>query len=115
MTISVEDYLESIESEISRNTYINAARLYGRVCGYFLVKNLELQIPDACIGENDNLMYVWETVEHYLESEIFNDGKIEWFYRNKNTEENWGTDNSINEDNWSEDIWFFLSLFLNKE
>jgi hypothetical protein len=51
-----------------------------------------LQIPSICPGHASNLMYTWNRDEHYLECEIFEQGEIEFFYRNRNTGETWGED-----------------------
>jgi hypothetical protein len=51
-----------------------------------------LQIPSVCPGNVSNLMYTWNKDDHYLECEIFEEGEIEFFYRNRNTGETWGED-----------------------
>ena len=62
-----------------------------------LKKQLELQgsrleVPDASPGHSDNFMYVWSRGSHYLECEVFGNGDVEFFYRNRKTNEVWGED-----------------------
>jgi hypothetical protein len=49
-------------------------------------------LPAICPGDANNLMYTWNHGEHYLECEIFEQGEIEFFYRNRHTGETWGED-----------------------
>jgi len=65
---------------------------------YFLLKGLSLEIPDACPGQSDNLMYAWSKGEHYLECEIFGNKELEFFYQNRNTSEVWGEDTSLEQE-----------------
>jgi hypothetical protein len=51
-----------------------------------------LKVPHACPGSSNNIMYIWEIGDHYLECEIFDSGEIEFFYRNSTTRETWGED-----------------------
>jgi len=73
-----------------------------------------LQPPDACPGESDNLMFVWNKGEHYLECEVFGNGAVEFFYRNRLTDERWGEDITL-ESKLTPAIIKKLMLFLTSE
>lgn len=65
---------------------------------YFLLKGLCLEVPDACPGQSDNFMYAWSKGEHYLECEIFGNKALEFFYQNRNTNEVWGEDTTLEQE-----------------
>lgn len=48
-----------------------------------------MSVPDACPGLNGQLLYTWDSGVHHLEIEIFPDGVIELFYRNRASGELW--------------------------
>lgn len=73
-------------------------------------KELCLEVPDACPGSKDNFVYTWSKSEHYLECEIFGTGEVEFFYRNRNSGEDWGEDTTL-EQGFSTDILDKCSLF----
>jgi len=70
----------------------NARQVLRNLNSHFRQDHLFLEPPDACPGESDNLMFVWNKVEHYLECEIFGNGAVEFFYKNRLTDERWGED-----------------------
>ena len=100
--------LETGEEKISLTLLDNALLVWQKLREHFSDKCLE--IPDACPGHRSNFMYTWSTGEHYLECEIFVNGDVEFFYKNKKTREIWGEDNSI-DCRFSRDIWDKLELF----
>ena len=51
-----------------------------------------LPMPDAYPGPNDELLYTWDRKEHHLELEIYADGSMEAFYRNRNDGSLWAGD-----------------------
>ena len=65
---------------------------------HFLLKGLCLEVPDACPGQSDNLMYAWSKGEHYFECEIFGNKALEFFYQNRNTSEIWGEDTTLEQE-----------------
>lgn len=72
-----------------------AEQVWSHLKNHFRTQGKCLEVPDACPGSNDNFMYVWSTAEHYLECEIFGDGTVEFFYRNRSTGDNWGEDTTL--------------------
>jgi hypothetical protein len=53
-----------------------------------------LPVPDAAPGPEGQLLYTWNRAEHHLEAEIFPNGSIEMFYRNRITGDLWGHDST---------------------
>jgi len=92
------DYIQSLRSEVisgsetdfTLSVLENAERVWEKLREVFSSQSKCLEIPDACPGYNDNLMYAWSRGEHYLECEIFGSGEVEFFYRANN--EVWGED-----------------------
>jgi hypothetical protein len=114
----LENYLDTLRSEARA---INESEFTVEVINYawqvwlmlsnsFLGKNLCLEVPDACPGQDDNFMYTWSRAEHYLECEIFGSGSVEFFYRNRSSSENWGEDITV-EDECSAAILEKVALF----
>jgi hypothetical protein len=62
-----------------------ADQIWKNLNDYF--ENESLEVPDACPGNDDNFMYTWSKDEHYLECEIFSNGAIEFFYRDRTSGE----------------------------
>jgi hypothetical protein len=73
----------------------NARQVLQNLNSHFRRDHLFLEIPDACPGESDNFMFLWNKGEHHLECEIFGNGAVEFFYRNRSTNEVWGEDITI--------------------
>lgn len=48
-----------------------------------------LCVPDACPGSQGQMLLTWDRADHHLEIEIFPNGAIESFYRNRATAELW--------------------------
>lgn len=77
--------------------------------------NKVLEIPDCCPSESNegdfHIILTWDKDEHYLECEIFNNGDIEFFYRNRFTKQDWGEDTTLTQP-LSEEVIEKLSLFV---
>lgn len=74
-----------------------AGQIWEKLQTYFYAKGRSLDIPDACPGSHDNFMFTWSKREHYFECEIFDSGEVEFFYRNRQTGQNWGEDTTLEE------------------
>jgi hypothetical protein len=85
------------ESEFSEGVLDIAWLVWMRLRNHFMENKLCLEVPDACPGQKDNFMYTWSKEEHYLECEIFGNGEIEFFYRNRKTGQNWGEDTTLDQ------------------
>ncbi|MBW4426872.1 MAG: hypothetical protein KME50_21095 [Nostoc desertorum CM1-VF14] len=98
------DYIQSLRSEVVASTETEftlsvlekAEQTWENLRSVFLLKGQCLEVPDACPGCQDNLMYAWSKGEHYLECEIFGTGEVEFFYRNNN--ETWGEDIKVGQE-----------------
>jgi len=86
---------ELIDSGFSTKVLDNARQILNRLNSHFRRDHLFLEIPDACPGESDNFMFVWDKGDNYLECEIFGNGAVEFFYRNRATNEVWGEDITV--------------------
>ena len=73
----------------------------------------DLAVPDACPGNENNFMYAWNKGEHYLECEIFDTGEVEFFYKQRSTQEIWGEDATL-ESTFSDDILEKVSIFVHQ-
>lgn len=51
-----------------------------------------LSVPDAAPALGGQLIYTWDRGEHHLEVEIFPDAPSEFFYLNRETDEDWAAD-----------------------
>ena len=99
----INEYLLTLEKELiedKQSTYtielLNIAWFVWLKLKYtFYKQGLKLMVPDACIGSNNNFMFAWRNDVHYLECEIFANGLVEFFYRNRTTNEVWGEDIAI--------------------
>lgn len=105
------EIIEAGEAQFSERVLNLSWSVWEALKSLFEAKGLCLEVPDACPGSKDNFMYTWSKSEHYLECEIFGSGEIEFFYRNRNTEEVWGEDTTL-EQRFSTDIFNKASLFL---
>lgn len=114
-------YLHGLQAEVLDREYPNSCSKNGslEIAWYvwsclrdqFADQGLCLEVPDAGLGENKNLMYVWSKAEHYLECEIFLHSKeIEFFYRNRNSKYVWGKDVTL-DDLLNPEVLEKLSLF----
>ncbi len=70
-----------------------------------------LPIPDACPGPDGELLYTWDREEHHFEAEVFPSGAVEFFYRNRLTDELWEHDGMI-DDPIPESVIAKMSLFI---
>lgn len=86
---------ELVNSGFSTKVLDNARQTLKRLNNHFRRDCLFLEIPDACPGESDNFMFVWDKGDNYLECEIFGNGAVEFFYRNRSTNELWGEDITV--------------------
>jgi len=84
------EIISGLETEFTLSVLKNAEQVWKKMREIFSSQGKCLEIPDACPGYNDNLMYTWLRGEHYLECEIFGSGEVEFFYRANN--EVWGED-----------------------
>jgi len=99
----LEYYLKSLHSEArSANEFeftvcvINySLQVWQALSAHFSRLGLCLEVPDACPGQSDDLMYTWSKAEHYLECEIFGSGAVEFFYRNRKSGGVWGEDTTL--------------------
>jgi hypothetical protein len=94
-TIFLIDYSWKIWQELSK---VSSKR------GFYL------SVPDACPGQNNNFMYTWSKDEHYLECEVFGSGEVEFFYKNRETNDVWGED-TVLEEGFSSNILDKVALF----
>lgn len=92
---SIEEYLDSLRTESTETVIDTAWEVWERLRNHFLSKDLYLEIPDACPGEKDNFMYTWTKSEHYFECEVFGTGEIEFFCRNRDCNQVWGEDTTL--------------------
>ena len=51
-----------------------------------------LPIPASVVGEGGEIHYAWDNSPHYMEAEIFPDGRIEWVYVDRETGATWFSD-----------------------
>jgi len=122
----MNEYLDSLKEEAIR---INGDESVIWLAKDFLTlfinklaqQNKVLEVPDCCPSEsnegNFHIMFIWDKDEHYLECEIFNSGVIEFFYRNRDSGEDWGWDLNYSVvkpgfNNHSDELIDKLSLFV---
>jgi hypothetical protein len=99
----LQEYLDLLRDEIritgevefSENILDLAWLVWKKLREHFMKNKLCLEVPDACPGQKDNFMYTWSEGEHYLECEIFGNGEIEFFYRNRKNGRNWAEDTTL--------------------
>jgi hypothetical protein len=93
-------YIEQDRTSVSEALYTVIIKTWNLISS--LVSGIEL--PEACSGYRDNFMFTWKNSNHYLEVEIFLDGRLEFFYRKlgiinalgiHNTEDLWGEDTAL--------------------
>ena len=77
----------------------------------FITNQMLLRVPDACGGDDGRLMFTWSLGPHYLEYEFLPDGVVEYFYRNRETEDLFGEDLTW-KNPLSDDALSYLSLFV---
>lgn len=116
-------YLKSLKDEAiaindSENIILKAYSVWSNLRDTFFYKKPKqiLEVPDCCPNTGSqgefHIMFTWTKDEHYLECEIFNNGDIEFFYRNRiMPSEGWGEDYTIGQ-TFSEDLIDKLSLFV---
>jgi len=92
----------------------NSCKVWKTLNSHFRRNHLFLEVPDTCPGESDNFMFVWNKGEHYLECEIFGNGAVEFFYKNRFSDEVWGEDTTVDE-NLTSDILKKLILFVSEK
>jgi hypothetical protein len=49
-------------------------------------------VPNASPGGEQQILYSWDRDNHHLECEVFPDGRVEWFYRDRATGALWDLD-----------------------
>ena len=60
--------------------------------GVWAVSGFRLPAPDAAPAEDGRVFYGWDRAEHHLDMEVFENGQIELFYRNRTTGDLWEDD-----------------------
>jgi hypothetical protein len=98
--LHLRDYLDSLQAEALSNSEAEftikvldiAWQVWNKLKDHFQEKGKCLEVPDACPGSQDNFMYTWSKADHHFECEIFGSGEVEFFYRNRSTDEVWGED-----------------------
>jgi hypothetical protein len=85
-------------------------KIWQELSKIFSKRGFYLSVPDACPGEHDNFMYTWSKDKHYLECEIFGSGEVEFFYKNRETNDVWGED-TVLEEGFSSNILDKIALF----
>ena len=100
----MNEYLDSLKEEAIR---INGDESVIWLAKDFLTllinklahQNKVLEVPDCCPNNGSqgdfHIMLTWDKDEHYLECEYFNSEEIEFFYRNRLTNEVWSWEYSI--------------------
>jgi hypothetical protein len=86
-------------------------KIWQKLSSIFSKQGFYLSVPDACPGQNNNFMYTWSKDEHYLECEVFGSGEVEFFYKNRATDDVWGED-TVLEDEFSSNILDKVALFV---
>lgn len=86
------------QSEFTELVIDIAWQVWEKLRSYFLSNDLCLEVPDACPGQRNNFMYTWSKGEHYFECEIFGSKEVEFFYRNRNSNEVWGEDTTLGQE-----------------
>jgi hypothetical protein len=87
--------VESFESQFTLTVLDYSWQTWKFLSDYFSARSLYLEVPDACPGQNNDFMYTWSRAEHYLECEIFGNGVVEFFYRNRSSGKVWGEDTTL--------------------
>lgn len=103
--LELREYLDSLEAEarstnqaeFTLKTISIAWQVWLDLRSQLQQREVCLEVPDACPGNQNNLMYTWSKSEHYLECEIFGNGAVEFFYRNRVTNDVWGEDATLGE------------------
>ncbi len=114
----LQAYLDSLRSEALENNEVDFTlavlahswQAWKLLSDYFSNKDLCLEVPDACPDQKNNFMFTWSKSEHYLECEIFGNGEIEFFYRNRKSGKVWGEDTTL-EQGFSASILEKASIF----
>lgn len=116
-------YLKSLKDEAiaintSEDILLKAYSVWSKLRDTFFYKKPKqiLEVPDCCPNTGSegefHIMFTWTKDIHYLECEIFNNGDIEFFYRNRRIPSvGWGEDYTIGQ-TFSEDLIDKLSLFV---
>lgn len=108
------EYLNSLREEaitINKSDQIVdvAYNSLQKLCGTLMSQNKVLEIPDCCPNTGTewdfHIMFTWNKDEHYMECEVLVDGTLEFFYRNRLTNEVWGEDHSITEDYFPDSVY----------
>lgn len=61
-------------------------------------------VPDVGPADDGHLVFAWSRDEHYLELEVFQDGRCEMFYRNRSTGSLWSAEYHVGLDLPSEAV-----------
>lgn len=114
-------YLISIKDEASKIDETGKITALAYHCWYLCVTWVHqkttqtLKIPDCVLSGIDPLScirYMWDSDEHYLSCEIYKDGTLEFFYKNRFTNEDWSEDSNIYKKNFSDKLLDKLTLFV---
>jgi hypothetical protein len=73
--------------------------------------NGRLRVPNAAPALGGQLLYTWDRGAHHLEVEIFPDAPSEFFYLNRETDEDWAADYNVGDslpDGLLEKLYFFI-------
>ena len=57
----------------------------------------QLQVPNACPGPDGDLLYTWDSGNDHFECELYPDGNVAYFYKNRKTKESWLLDTTISD------------------
>lgn len=115
---NLEFYIDSLrleakstnESEFSVSVIDKSLHVWQELSKGFTQKGFWLEVPNACPGQNNDFMYTWSKDMHYLECEIFGNGAVEFFYRNRESGDIWGEDTTF-ERGFSAAIFEKVALF----
>ena len=102
----LEEYLETV---INNSLADYAYELYLNIKSTMRKNGFIVDIPDACFSY-DSFMYCFDRGQHYFECEIFINGVVEFFYKNRATSELWGEDSWV-ENKLSKDVIEKLKIF----
>jgi len=70
-------------SNFTKNAIHNTIKTWENINLHFSGLGKQIKVPNACPGENDNILIVWSQDSFYLECEVFGNGKREYFFRER--------------------------------
>jgi hypothetical protein len=105
-------YLDRVTSgplpAIAKQTAFQAEELRGYLQ---IVAGGSLPMPAACTGPDGELAYYWDRGRHHLSLTVIPNQPVEFFYRDRETEQIWGEDYRIG-DELPRQVVDALSLFV---